>query len=272
MRFLLVILLILLGVSYGVGQELPKPSGEQIENASTDRNPASSFEGSGQPIPFWFAPQPQTIQIIGEKKAENDCRSREDQSFRDFLSTGWCELRTYPEAITAFGTLVLALATFVLAISTQIAANAAKTAAQHIPTVERAYLFVEPSVVGIRRKDPASPIETTFVRIALAHVGNTPVFLVGVFFQFRAKKPQGRWPVYDASMGWRPPFVIRPNEKYEIPDLAESEILEPHYLCAYVEYLDIFRIKHTSRICLLIKPRIGIFEDAEVPQGWNSWD
>jgi hypothetical protein len=272
MRFLLVILLTLLGVSYGVGQEIPKPSGEQIENASENHNPASSFEGSGQPIPFWFAPQPQTIQIVGEKKAENDCRSREDQSFRDFLSTGWCELRTYPEAITAFGTLVLALATFVLAISTQIAANAAKTAAQHIPTVERAYLFVEPNTIGIRRKDAASPIETAFVCLALSHVGNTPVFLVEVFCQFTAKKPRGRRPTYCGGVMCRPPYVLKQNETFEISEVMDSEILEPHYMCAYIEYLDIFRNKHTSRICFLIKPRLGIFEDAEVPPSWNGWD
>jgi hypothetical protein len=270
MRFLLVAALLLFSASHATSEENQRQSVEQAEKSNAEDKPTGAFEIAGKPLPFWFAPQTQTIQIVSEKKAEGTCDSPEHQTLREFFSFGWCELRTYPEAITAGATLVLALVTFVLAISTHTAARAANTAAEHIPRAERAYMFFGPGniAIGGNFKDG----KFTVVRMNVTHFGQTPGFFKRIGYKFSLDEPSGDKPTYSDCYIWKGAEVVLKQENpFDIPVPAQSNCLESHYFFGFMEYSDIFGEGHTSRVCIKIHPTIGKWEIAGSP-AWNSWD
>jgi hypothetical protein len=182
MRALLVAAFLLSGASFGTSQESPRDASEQADKAKTDQKPTSAFEQTGNPVPFWFAPQPQTIQIVSEKKTESACESPEHYTPWELIAITWCGLRTYPEALTALGTIILAFGTFILAVSTHTAARAAKVAAEHIPIVEGAYIYVLIPDDYITDRinwigEGAVGVDPPSVDIFLKNFGKTPAFV-----------------------------------------------------------------------------------------------
>jgi hypothetical protein len=183
-----------------------------------------------------------------------------------------------PDDATGFFTLWIAAFTGVLAVSTiflwrstRDAAIAARTAAEHIPRVERAYIFIGPGEIGVRRKDEGRLVETTFAFIQLNQYGPTPGFVEKVSWGFTTKLPQE--PDYSNAQTWDVGVVMKGKKTFNLPAPGESEILDPHYLYAKVDYNDIFRAKHISRFCIRIHPRIGKWETIDgLSESWNDWD
>ena len=71
-------------------------------------------------------------------------------------------------------------------------ANAAKIAAEHLPAVERAYVFGGPTDLFLLH-DQAS------VRLAMQNYGKTPAVIRGWLVEFVAQEPRGAKPGYDKS-------------------------------------------------------------------------
>ena len=94
-------------------------------------------------------------------------------------------------AIVTF-TALLALSTLLLWIYTRRVANAAKIAAEHLPAVERAYVFGGPTDLFLLH-DQAS------VRLAMQNYGKTPAVIRGWLVEFVAQEPRGAKPGYDKS-------------------------------------------------------------------------
>jgi hypothetical protein len=177
--------------------------------------------------------------------------------------------------IVAVFTIILALSTILLWFSTRDAAVAAKTAAEHIPAVERAYMFagIGPPPHGMQIASNGVPR----IKLEIRNYGATPGVLKFVYVTFSFEKPVEKKPVYVAGEGTQ-------YEKYDVvitredrPLLLPLSIIGPsigvHQLCyflGYIEYLDIFKTKHTSRFCVSINAA-GNWEPIG-PPAWNDWD
>jgi hypothetical protein len=87
---------------------------------------------------------------------------------------------------------LIALSTLLLWFYTRRLANAARTAAEHIPAVERAYVFGGPTDLFLIH-DQAT------VRLAMQNYGKTPAVIREWLVEFLAQEPRGRKPAYDQS-------------------------------------------------------------------------
>jgi hypothetical protein len=141
------------------------------------------------------------------------------------------------------------------------AAKAAKKSADHIPVVERAYVFATPMPVIENNK--------TVIRLRIENFGQTPGFCSEAYGGTSDTEPTGN-PVYPP----RPHFIeaVIQTGKVEIfPVRWESPITTPHYFFGYIKYTDIFKRGHISRVCKRILPAEGKIDMAGPPV-WSEWD
>jgi hypothetical protein len=130
-----------------------------------------------------------------------------------FILLGWTKtcagefLRVDGEAVTAFFTLVLSVSTIALWLSTRKAADAAREAAEFIPSVERAYIFVEPKIstttsfdIFDNSKIGPNAIGTSYV---FTNHGKTPAIIqsIEVHFDFWTDAPDNSHHVQSKILG-----------------------------------------------------------------------
>jgi hypothetical protein len=104
--------------------------------------------------------------------------------------------------------------------------------------------------------------------------GPTPGFLETLYGEFSRTKPPGKKPRYDPSKGTT--FAVDDIiGKFDVPTPLDQRFetpgVEPVYFFGYVEYRDIFKRRHTSRFCALLKPVEGTSALAG-ERAWSSWD
>jgi|SRR5215467_5770793 len=149
--------------------------------------------------------------------------------------------------------------------------TATKVAAEHIPKVERAYVFAGP--YGINTQPVASSSEfITVVAVQAVNYGKTPAVLHKVYGEFSNAEPTGK-PRYLRGKSCSFDIPIRGNTGFNPTYLDarfQSENTAPHFFFGYVEYTDIFRNVRLSRFCAKIFPDEGRQEVAG-PSDWNDW-
>jgi hypothetical protein len=177
---------------------------------------------------------------------------------------------TAERAIAVF-TGLLALFSVLLWIYTKRAANAARRAAEHIPTVERAYLFAAPAFIGANQERTETTIE-----ISVDNPGRTPGILTSIYGQFSQKPPKGDAPQYNGGGSY--PFELTvncsngdPRAKAVLPVVFKTDFAEQQFFWGYIEYLDIFKKPHTSRFCTVIFPAESRWQIAG-GRAWNDWN
>jgi len=165
-------------------------------------------------------------------------------------------------AIVTFMAL-LALSTLLLWVYTRRVANAAKIAAEHLPAVERAYIFGGPTDLFLLH-DQAS------VRLAMQNYGRTPAVIRGWLVEFLAQEPHGRKPAYDESKRTAANEILEPDKLFSPPVVFRSEIAAPFFIVGYIIYDDVFRQSHTTRFC------VGVARDGKAAYAghaaWNGYD
>ena len=165
-------------------------------------------------------------------------------------------------AIVTFIAL-LALSTLLLWVYTRRVANAAKLAAEHLPAVERAYVFGGPTDLFLLH-DQAS------VRLAMQNYGKTPAVIREWSVQFVAQEPRGGRPAYDKSKRTTTNEILEPFKLFSPPTVFRSEIAAPFYIVGYIGYEDVFRQSHTTRFC------VGVARDGKAAYAghaeWNVFD
>jgi hypothetical protein len=186
--------------------------------------------------------------------------------------------KTLDDPLTLF-TAVLAFGTLFLALYTAVVARATRRAADHIPTVERAYLFIGPGEIGVRGhafspdgKDISGVKLAAWAFIQFSHFGPTPAFVKKIYWENSFAKPTSETPLYLQGQKWEPDLVLRQKKPFNLPKPIEFSSAQSQYLFGYVQYADIFRKEHTSRFCILIHPLLGKWEDAGLPPAWSAWD
>jgi hypothetical protein len=158
---------------------------------------------------------------------------------------------------------VLTLSTLLLWVYTRRAANAAKRAAEHLPAVERAYVFGGPTDLFLLH-DQAS------VRLAMQNYGKTPAVIREWSVEFVAQEPRGGKPAYDKSKRTTTNEILEPFKLFSPPTVFRSEIAAPFYIVGYIGYEDVFRKSHTTRFC------VGVARDGKAAYAghaeWNVFD
>lgn len=160
-------------------------------------------------------------------------------------------------------TALLALSTLLLWIYTRRVANAARAAAEHVPAVERAYVFGGPTDLFLLH-DQAT------VRLAMQNYGKTPAVIREWLVEFLAQEPRGRKPAYDGAKRTLTNEILEPFKLYSPATVFRSEIPAPFYIVGYIVYDDVFRRSHTTRFC------VGVARDGKAAFGghpeWNAYD
>jgi len=165
-------------------------------------------------------------------------------------------------AIVTFVAL-LALSTLLLWIYTRRVANAAKVAAEHLPAVERAYVFGGPTDLFLLH-DQAT------VRLAMQNYGKTPAVIRAWSVEFVAQEPRGAKPGYDKSKKTVTNEILEPFKLFSPATVFRSEIPAPFFIVGYIAYEDVFRQPHTTRFC------VGVARDGKAAYAghaeWNVFD
>jgi hypothetical protein len=153
--------------------------------------------------------------------------------------------------------------TLLLWFYTRRVANAARAAAEHVPAVERAYVFGGPTDLFLLH-DQAT------VRLAMQNYGKTPAVIREWLVEFLAQEPRGRKPGYDVSKRTVTNEILEPFKLFTPATVFRSEIPAPFYIVGYIVYDDVFRRSHTTRFC------VGVARDGKAafsghPE-WNAYD
>lgn len=160
-------------------------------------------------------------------------------------------------------TALLALSTLALWFYTRRVANAAKAAAEHVPAVERAYVFGGPTDLFLLQ-DQAT------VRLAMQNYGKTPAVIREWLVEFLSQEPRGRKPTYDSSKRTVTNEILEPFKLFSPATVFRSETPAPFFIVGYIVYDDVFRRSHTTRFC------VGVARDGKAafsgqPE-WNAYD
>ena len=139
-----------------------------------------------------------------------------------------------------------------------------RIAAEHIPAVERAYVFGGPTDLFLLH-DQAS------VRLAMQNYGKTPAVIREWLVEFVAQEPRGRKPAYDASkrtVDQRDPRAVqavlaRPRcSARRSPRRSSSSAISSMRTCS--------GRTHTTRFC------VGVARDGKAAYAghpeWNAYD
>ena len=158
---------------------------------------------------------------------------------------------------------LLALSTLLLWFNTRKAVTAARIAAEHIPAVERAYVFGGPTDLFLLH-DQAS------VRLAMQNYGKTPAVIKEWLVEFVAQEPRGKSPAYEATKRTVANEILEPDKLFTPAAVFRSEIAAPFFIVGYIAYEDVFRQAHTTRFC------VGVARDGKAAYAghpsWNGYD
>jgi hypothetical protein len=151
-------------------------------------------------------------------------------------------------------------------------AEAAQKSADHIPVVERAYIFVTPTQPKILYDAGKS---FAMVQLSVSNHGRTPGIIKTIYGEFAQYPPPGNIPLYENSEPSPGDYALAAGETETLPEVFRDSFLDPQFFWGYIEYIDIFKVTHTSRFCALIMP-------ANVPGGgrlqmagtdpWRDWN
>ena len=158
---------------------------------------------------------------------------------------------------------LLALSTLLLWFNTRRAVTAARIAAEHIPAVERAYVFGGPTDLFLLH-DQAS------VRLAMQNYGKTPAVIKEWLVEFVAQEPRGKSPAYEATKRTVANEILEPDKLFSPAAVFRSEIAAPFFIVGFIAYEDVFRQQHTTRFC------VGVARDGKAAYAghpaWNGYD
>ncbi len=251
-----VALLLLSGVAFAQSSE-PPASGEP-PSAQATQQPATDQRGTEQ--------SPLSVKIIpaddADKKAAAEKHEREDKSqIERKLAFETQRVADYTLWIAAFTFLVVIVTGF-LGYATWSAAKAARAAAEHIPRVERAYLFVGPD-------DISAFAAETIVKLGIKNHGKTPAMSKSLYVGLRADPPTGP-PSVKGLVHYHMDSAFAAGQEFTAPIEFKWPTTGMFYFVGRIDYDDIFGEPHESWFCALILPDKPEFRAAG-PASWNHW-
>jgi hypothetical protein len=151
-------------------------------------------------------------------------------------------------------------------------AEAAVTSAEHLPRVERAYMFATP-----KKTTYDDPIGTVKVIMGAKNFGKTPGILKETWGQFLTELPTGlpeHFP-FQQSDKWVTDIVYAAGEEHDMADAPFTGLKRsPLFFVGYLKYQTMFRdAPHFSYWCIeatLVDNVRNEWVITDAP-GWNAW-
>jgi hypothetical protein len=152
-----------------------------------------------------------------------------------------------------------------------------KSSERSVQNLERAFLSVSPSKIMIYYRAPNDAGQTlAFVRLTL-HVhnaGRTRAVIKKVYGEFSRTAPEGNFPVYEHGREEITDLAVAVGEKSDLtPIQFDDNFAGEQFFWGYIEYADIFKIRHVARFCARIVPNhapaLGKFQLAG-SDGWRE--
>jgi hypothetical protein len=163
----------------------------------------------------------------------------------------------------AFATVIMTIFTGCLVVcniylwrSTDKTADAAKRSAESLPIIERAYLFVEVSKEPIAGTDDWTPLDNNFkILVRISNYGKTPAILNNIHVdalwnedypggcqEIKRKIPSSKNVL--APDAWAFGHVGHPIPR-DLENINKMFLL----CCGYIEYYDIWKVRHETGFC-----------------------
>ena len=202
-------------------------------------------------------------QVNAEIECDPNCAAKEPEKYR---YEGWPArfVRKSLDDPLAVFTALLALATMALATYTAVVARATKRAAEHIPRVERAYIFAD-----VFFKNVGFGGISTGVVISISNYGKTPGDVYKIAFDFVAAIP----PVPDYRGDLAFDIRLKAGVENEMTKIYRTfdQIKGKPIAYGRIYYRDIFGDEHSSGfIRRIMSSQIDIYEGA--PPAYTKWD
>lgn len=185
-----------------------------------------------------FCDQPHYNAGNNHTHKEYSCVSRGPVLFAAQSFWGWGR-HTFDDAesVIALFTGILAISTIFLWAVTKTAADAAKAAAEHIPTVERAWVFC--LITSITTLG-----QPKFI-LHIKNHGKTPGFVKVVWAKVAKEEPFNPTPTYDGVQQTQIDWTLSEKEERQFEGEFPSE--EGKFFYGYIRYKDIFGARQVSR-------------------------
>ena len=103
----------------------------------------------------------------------------------------------------------------------------------------------------------AQGVSAPFVQLMFTvhNTGRTGANITKAYGEFSRSPPTGNKPIYRHGQEKLTDLSIAANESVVLtPIIFETNFVGQQFFWGYLEYLDIFKIKHTSRVCAVISP------------------
>jgi len=225
--------------------------------------------------------------IIGLPWAKQSCPepSRSEQLFADTrpsTASPPSTLSHIPALLceeTKFTDLLLAYFTYCLVI---VGWFTIRNSERTVQNLERAFLSVSPTkITTLSRSANVNGVTAPFVRLTLYvhNTGRTFATITKLYAEFSQTAPDGDTPSYHGECATEFPadLSLAANSGSDLlPHLFDSTFYsEPIFFWGYVEYVDIFKVKHISRVCAALFPNPGQNSwkfQAAGSEAWREWD
>jgi hypothetical protein len=228
-------------------------------------------------IGSWSCNQPP--KPSGETQQTENANKKDCATFYGTFEVGLFDtgrfIHAYHQETVAVATVIIAAFTIILGVFTISLARSTRVAAEHIPLVERAYLFGGPDTRTLTVRDDLNLIQFKF---GVKNNGKTPGIVAEIWVEFLTDEPTSGNPIYRRGQAGVNGRLAEPDAVLSAGDDASSLFPPPfsctpgeRYFAGYIIYTDIFKKTHTSRFCTRFDfdnrswHRVG-------PPAWNDWD
>jgi hypothetical protein len=200
-------------------------------------------------------------------------KTTQSEYYPHWEPTGWwkkffCDAKITDVALTFFTYCLIIVGAF-QARYLYHTVIATRMAAEHIPRVERAYIFLQVGQLRTVEDSPGNIIGE--VMVGVTNEGKTPATIQGIYGQFAPNEPVGR-PIYSGGRTIELD-IAAPADRFFVLAMAPftTKEIREQYFFGYVEYLDIFKNILKSRFCFKINPTDSKFSRAG-SRAWNDRD
>ena len=188
--------------------------------------------------------------LIAEKQKPPENESKSERNyFNNLYPPIWlCEEIKFTDLLLAYFTYCLVI----------VGWFGIRSAERTVRNLERAFLSVGPAkITKLYRGADDNGYTAPFIRLTL-HVfntGRTAAVIKNIYGEFSQAPPSGDKPVYTNGSNQITDLSIAANQSSDLTPIAfEDDFVGEQFFWGFIEYRDIFRIKHIPRFCAWIVP------------------
>ena len=208
------------------------------------------------------------VLIAEQQKFAKNKEKANSNFFNDYYPPIWlCEEIKFTDLLLAYFTYCLVIVGWFGIRNSELT----------VKNLERAFLSVSPTKITKLYRPPDEEGHTVpFIRLTL-HVhnaGRTRAAIQKIYGEFSRNPPSGDVPIYRDGRAEPTDLAIAANQESDIFPIAfEDDFMGEQFFWGYLEYSDIFKIRHVARFCARIvpadPPSLGKFQLAG-SDGWRE--